>query len=481
MIFNNIDIFGNPSHMVMDPVHGGIEFFSHERAIIDHPNFQRLRHIKQNDVLHLVFPGANHSRFEHSIGTMHVAGRIFKSMLRNYFTEKKLEEKIVLNEDITASIQYCYACLRAAALLHDTGHFPFSHQFEASPFGKSILHDKDVTTNLQSRFGHLFETSCEEVSHEHMSIVSANCILASIPDLPIDPTDVISIMEHGAIVPSDQFISCAREVLGIFIDRVLLDKFPKKQIAKKVIKLLKDVISGEIDADKMDYLLRDSYYTGCNYGLYNIDHIIRNIFAGYDTITNAADPWIGIAIHKKGIGGLEDFVYSRFRMYLQVYNHKTVIGLKWILQQAVSEVANTDLHQLVKESIADPTVFKHLTDDFFLERFRQHANANAKSACRALTDRKVLPFLRSVKTPDSHVKERFKRELMQDNPGMNIIYYESASKFSKIKPKYDRIRILSINKALQKRQLESIAENSNFFEKFDDITEVHYYNAPNYC
>lgn len=478
MLFNNIDIFGNPSHMVMDPVHGGIKFFSHERAIIDHAHFQRLRQIKQNDVLHLVFPGANHSRFEHSIGTMHVAGKIFQSMLRNYFTEKKLEEKFVLNEKITESIQYCYACLRAAALLHDVGHFPFSHQFEESPFGEKVLHDKDVTNSLQLKYGHLFDMPCDKISHEHMSIVCADSILTSLTDLPVASDDVISIMEHGAINPSDRFIDSTIEVLGIFIDKEVLISFPKDEIAKKVIKLLKDVISGEIDADKMDYLLRDSYYTGCNYGLYNIDHIIRNIYAGYDTITNAADPWIGIAIHKKGVGGLEDFVYSRFRMYLQVYNHKTAIGLKWILQQAITEVVDKDLQELIKESVADPSVFKDLTDAFFMEKFRHHANANANSACKALMDRKVLPFLRSVKTYDSHVKERYKRILMQEHPGKNIIYYESASKFSKIKPRYDKIRILSIDKALQKRQLESIAENSNFFDKFDDITEIHYYNAP---
>ncbi len=153
MLFNNIDIFGNPSHMVMDPVHGGIEFFRHERSIIDHYNFQRLRNIKQNDILHLVFPGANHSRFEHSIGAMHVAGRLFQSMLRNYFTENQLEEAFVLSDLKINSIQYCYACLRAASLLHDTGHFPFSHQFETSEFGNSILHDKGIIKSFQDMYG----------------------------------------------------------------------------------------------------------------------------------------------------------------------------------------------------------------------------------------------------------------------------------------------------------------------------------------
>lgn len=480
MLFNNMDIFGNPSHMVMDPVHGGIEFFSHERSIIDHPNFQRMRHIKQNDVLHLVFPGANHSRFEHSIGTMHIAGRIFQSMLTNYFNDKGRDVNIRLNNEINKAVQYCYACLRTAALLHDTGHFPFSHQFESSPLGKKILEDRDVTDDMRTQNGRLFDSQCAKISHEHMSIVIADFILNSIPNLPIAPTDVISIMEHGAIKPSDVFIDSTKQVLSLFISSAFLDKFPKEVIAFKVIRLFKDVISGEIDADKMDYLLRDSYYTGCNYGLYNLDHIIRSIYAGFDTVTNPEDPWIGITIHKKGIGGLEDFVYSRFRMYLQVYNHKTAVGFKWILQQAITEVADENVEKYFKGAICDPEVFKGLTDDFFMEKFRLHATANPRSACSALMDRKVLHFIGSVKTDHDHVKERHRREFSEENPGMRIIYSESSSRFSKIKPRYDRIRVLSINKVLKKRQLESIAENSNFFEKFGDITEIHYYDGPKF-
>jgi HD superfamily phosphohydrolase len=84
MLLNSTEIFGIPTLLVMDPIHGGISFFSHEKQIIDHPLFQRLRHIKQTDVLNFVFPGATHSRFEHCLGTMYVAGKIFRKMISNY-------------------------------------------------------------------------------------------------------------------------------------------------------------------------------------------------------------------------------------------------------------------------------------------------------------------------------------------------------------------------------------------------------------
>jgi HD superfamily phosphohydrolase len=75
---DSLELFGTPSNLIMDPIHGGIQFFDHEKAVIDHPLFQRLRYVMQNDVLFLVFPGATHSRFQHCVGTMHLAGKVFK-------------------------------------------------------------------------------------------------------------------------------------------------------------------------------------------------------------------------------------------------------------------------------------------------------------------------------------------------------------------------------------------------------------------
>jgi HD superfamily phosphohydrolase len=77
------DLLGNYQKLIMDPVHGGIPILAHEVAIIDHPLFQRLRFICQNDILSLVFPGATHSRFLHSIGAMHVGGRMFMALVEN--------------------------------------------------------------------------------------------------------------------------------------------------------------------------------------------------------------------------------------------------------------------------------------------------------------------------------------------------------------------------------------------------------------
>ena len=87
------DLLGAYDKLIMDPVHGGIPLYRHEIQVIDHPLFQRLRNICQNDILSLVFPGATHSRFLHSIGVMHVGTRMFRAMIDAYLRERQLSEQ----------------------------------------------------------------------------------------------------------------------------------------------------------------------------------------------------------------------------------------------------------------------------------------------------------------------------------------------------------------------------------------------------
>jgi len=123
------DLLGNYHKLVMDPVHGGIPLLSHEVAIIDHPLFQRLRFICQNDILSLVFPGATHSRFLHSIGAMHVGGRMFMALVENALKQKPSDQATGLSGELLEAISYFNRLVRSACLLHDSGHCSFSHQF----------------------------------------------------------------------------------------------------------------------------------------------------------------------------------------------------------------------------------------------------------------------------------------------------------------------------------------------------------------
>jgi len=207
MLLKSPAIFGSPKSVIMDPIHGGIEIFDHEIRIIDHPLFLRLRHIKQNDILQYVFSGATHTRFEHSIGVMHVASHFFQNMLRNCLANGS---KTIMDENEMRAIQYLYGCLRIAALLHDLGHMPFSHLFERSDIGKKLFNDKEIISGIwdgtPTEYMNAIPTKLE---HEHLSIRYAIIVLESIKDntdFPIEISNVIGMMENGSSKYSSKFI-----------------------------------------------------------------------------------------------------------------------------------------------------------------------------------------------------------------------------------------------------------------------------------
>lgn len=479
MLLNSSEVFGTPRHFVMDPVHGGIAYFAHEQMVMDHPLYQRLRHIKQNDILHFVFPGATHTRLEHCLGTMYVAGRIFKSMIRNYLTNR---DRLELSEDQVDAIQYCYGCLRLAALLHDVGHMPFSHQFEEAEAGQTLLSDRDIIDAVwTSDWKPFIDSIPEDLRYEHYSIRAACEILKQLTAddtfPPFDPRDIVGMMEDGSPTPSDRFCQSAVAALTL-LSKVpdIVKTFSAPKIGIAIRNLFKDIISGEIDADKMDYLLRDSYFSGCNYGAYNIDHLTKNICVGFDMDTNG--PWVGIALKQKGLGALEDFVHSRFRMYLQVYGHKTVVGMKWLVREAVAEILHdTDRRKEIKAALSDMKQFSTFTDTYCWEAFRDYARQFPDSACGDLVSRRKL---RHVAQIDDQVEfeKRNKRQQLEKEVKKPIIQHECASRFSKINPSFAKMRLLVKDPITGQFHLEAITKRSRFFSKFQDVTVTHYYEKP---
>ena len=226
---------------IRDPVHGDIELSDAEIAVVDSAAMQRLRRIKQLSFCSLVYPGANHTRFEHSLGTMHLAGRIARRL--------DLEE----------------APIRMAGLIHDIGHLPFSH-------------------SLEGVFG---------ISHE-------------------DNLEVVLKGEVGDILNDSGFDR--KEITGL-----AKGKGPGK------------IVSSQIDADRMDYLLRDSHYTGVAYGVIDVDRIINVI--GFEKGE--------LFFQRKGLIALEALLIGRNQMYEAVYFHHTVRVADVMLQEAMRQVAGT--------------------------------------------------------------------------------------------------------------------------------------------
>lgn len=470
------ELFGTPNKLVIDPVHGGIPYFAHESKVIDHPLFQRLRHIVQNDITSLVFPGACHTRFIHSIGAMHIAGRFYKSLVRSYLTDKSRKKSDEITVEQKDAIRYFYYCIRLAALLHDTGHFPFSHLIESSPKFKDILNKKELFDSLwtEDSWKDVYKSKPKTLTHEHFSVRCAHIILGdTLPEFGfnINKEDILAIMETSECSPSDKYIENSYHALGLFVrDAAVLTEISPEETSDKLLNFFKKIISGEIDIDKMDYLLRDSYFSGCRYGIYNIDHLLSTLRIGFYP---SHSPWVGLAITKKGLGPLEDFIYSRFQLYQELYNHKTIVGFKWLLEKALNKIINDKVSSEIETFLTKRENFIHFTDSYFWEKFRDSYKQDKYGAAAHLLQRKKLNHVYSSKD-----LPQFEIDKMQDNLRKKLISHKSPIKFSKIKGAFEDIRVLARNPVTKTRCLESIKDHTDFFDKFENIEITHVYEDP---
>jgi len=289
---------------ITDPVHRYISFSAVERDLIDTSVFQRLRRIRQLAGAHLVYPSAQHSRFEHSLGTMHIAGYAGESLLRKGFIDRedKLQE------------------LRLAALLHDVGHGPFSHLFEE-----------------------VLESKCN-MTHEDMG---KKVILES------EISDVLS--GHG-YTPSD---------------------ICRLSFGESRSSFLNEIIAGSLSADIMDYLPRDSLFTGAEYG--KIDY--HRLIASFEVVATGH-----LAINKSALYSFESMLISRYEMFKAVYFHKTVRSAEVML---LHSLAQADNHlQITKISLDE---FLNLTDEITLEQICSFdKNDNASKLAKDYRDRRLL-------------------------------------------------------------------------------------------
>lgn len=476
------DLLGAYDKIIMDPVHGGIPLYRHEIQVIDHPLFQRLRNICQNDILSLVFPGATHSRFLHSVGVMHVGGRMFRAMIDAYLRERQLSEQVDLTLSQLDAIDYLAKTIRLGCLLHDSGHSSFSHQFTQA----RRIHDLMA---LPGRFEQLWEGADyrayfpeppAELEHEHYSVRVAHDILTSV-DLEsagLYVQDIMGIMETTQVTPSEAFSRHAHTFWQFIAgEDSEAGRLGRADIPALVMNMLSSIVSGEIDADRADYMLRDGFHSSVTIGGFNLDHLLSNLRFGWDSRT----PWLGLAITHKGLGALEDFVYSRHQMYRKVYAHKTALGFDWLLREAINEaLEDPDIFEWVNTCLSDMRYFADLTDSFFWEAFRRIARQRPASYSRCIVDRIKLRHLDtrenlSAAEIGAH-RHWLARELQL--PPAEVVTCTMRAKFSRIGEGFDGIQVLVRDPVSRRRSLRRITQVSAFFSKFDDGTITHFYQRP---
>ena len=483
-----LELLGTGDRLIMDPVHGGIALFKHEVQVIDHPLFQRLRNICQNDILSLVFPGATHSRFLHSIGTLHVGHRIYRALFENCLRNSNDNDSSISlllasnheeNSQLIPAINYFYKLVRLACLLHDCGHSSFSHQFSKVPSIAIMLAAPELFNRLWSGidYSDIYSQPPSELEHEHYSVRCAYEILSTslCQEADIEANDVLSLMETTSCKLSKRFINYAKLIWPLFTG----DETPHPDGHFHIQKLLRLIVSGEIDADRADYMLRDGFHSSVSLGGFNLDHLLKSLQVGW----NKSDNWMGLAITHKGLGALEDFVYSRLQMYRKVYGHKTSIGFDWLLRKAIEEVlGQKQVSKYISQCLTDIDEFQYLTDSYFWEQFRGVAKKFPESYSAMMIHRMRVKPLHSIENlPISQIADK-KRKVAEFNGIMpsEVVTCELRTRFSSIDLEFSDIMVLNRKPKGDGSGLffSKIVDESQFFEKFNDGNIVHFYQDP---
>lgn len=286
---------------IRDSVYGDINLNKFEVSIMDMPQFQRLRRIKQLGLISLIYPGANHTRFEHSIGTMNLGS--------------KLAEELELEKDEIELI-------RTSALLHDIGHGPFSHVSEGV---LSVPHEKLTEYVIKN-------TSMKDLLEEKF-----------------DVNEIVDIINgRGHLGP---------------------------------------IVSGELDVDRMDYLLRDSHNTGVAYGVIDYERIISNL-----KLEN------GLILDIKGVQAAEGALVSRYFMYPSVYKHHTT--------RVVNSMFRRALKRTIDEKIIDENDIYKYDDNDMISIFRHCDNPFVNDIMNRLDTRRIMKRVKTIRLDNFKFPEK---------------------------------------------------------------------------
>ncbi len=317
---------------IFDDLYGLVHFNKAEKEIINSPYFQRLRRIKQLGLANLVFPGAEHTRFSHSIGVLWIIDRICRHLkLNKHFGEKEINH------------------LRMAALLHDIGHFPLSHTIEEvyDSFEKKKQYEQ-VSRIIKGKEKHYQQTLNLESGKNKPALHER------IGQKIIEDTDI-----------KDGITKILKE-----------NKYEPQKIGAIILGqsenfLFNQLIHSDLDADQMDYLIRDAKNTGSKYGQYEVDYLIECMHLekkGNDLI---------LCIKEKGIHTLEHYILAKYFYYTNILYHRTrtifeKIGGKIFSELIEKKKFNLPTYEdLTSKFYKNPQEFLYFDDFYFYNILKQ--------------------------------------------------------------------------------------------------------------
>lgn len=347
--------------IIRDPIHGNIELGEIELRLLDTPQMQRLRHIKQNGLCHLVYPAMNSTRFEHSLGVMHLAG--------------KVADHLGLEEDRQN--------LRIAGLLHDIGHCAFSH----------------ISDRILSSY---------DFDHEKNS---SRIILE---------TGISDILSGYGISPE--------KISDLVTGKGNLSK----------------IISSEIDVDKMDYLMRDSYYAGVAYGIIDVERVIHTLkLSGGELVVGSG-----------GLVAAERLLIARNMMYQTIYRHHTKRIVDAMFANAIDSLLESG--KLTYEKFI-------VMDDIDIVYLLRNSGGYAGEIMNRIDTRKL--FKRVFVEKINKTLESFRTEILENRK-------EIENKISDESGIPRGFLLLDMSVSAEISEFKVLVEYDNELKKIDEVSEL---------
>lgn len=414
---------------IRDPIHGTIDLSDAEASVLDSRGYQRLRQIKQLGFAEFSFPGATHNRFLHSIGAAHLAGQAFDSIFRNFkFSSEKVRARL-------------RQTLRLGALLHDVGHGPLSHTTEeVMPKMGSLKIDAYKNRRKDLPYPKQLDDPERQANHEDYTIKF------------ITDSSLTSVLKT-------EFPDIAPLYIACLIDKTLCcDDGFFKDGGVDFRSILSQLVSSEMDCDRMDYLQRDAYFCGTNYGKIENNWIIANLT--YHEMNGE----MFLALNRRALYAFDDFLISRHHMNLMVYfHHKSIIYEEMLNRYFTSK----DCSFFLPSDIED---YVECTDYALYEHLRNSKNEWAER----ISDRRVFKVLFELHSTEDTKRPQYMQDVLE-GAGIPVIFASSSVRLSKYHSGNSvekAFPIFVVDHYDRQSEPYPIEQSTEIFQKYDEIRRI---------